>query len=233
MMPLLILSEDGRVLDAGFSSDKAYSKSLEQGSLWVVHGETERVLPYEAEHTLHHLNKHGHYVVAILETGGDLPDAGAQSAGHGDAAPQAAAGAVGAAAGESPAGGAGSPAAGEGPDAEAAGSVEAEGAAAESSDAERTGSRDTLRIIRELETVVRARKAELPEGSYTTHLFREGSEKIRKKLGEEAVELLLAADRERIISESADLLYHLLVFLAHEDIPLRELTDELSRRHGK
>lgn len=85
-------------------------------------------------------------------------------------------------------------------------------------------------MLARLERLIARRKTELPEGSYTTHLFSEGEEKIRKKTGEEAVELLLAADAERMVSESADLLYHLLVLFAAREISVTRLLDELERR---
>lgn len=85
-------------------------------------------------------------------------------------------------------------------------------------------------VLSALAGVIRTRKRELPEGSYTTHLFQSGSEKIRKKLGEESVELILASARDRKISETADLLYHLLVLLADEEISLDEIARELEKR---
>lgn len=85
-------------------------------------------------------------------------------------------------------------------------------------------------VLSALAGVIRTRKRELPEGSYTTHLFQSGSEKIRKKLGEESVELILASERDRKISETADLLYHLLVLLADEEISLDEIARELEKR---
>lgn len=87
-------------------------------------------------------------------------------------------------------------------------------------------------IIRELEALITRRKEELPEGSYTTHLFSKGNEKIRKKTGEEAVELILAHKREEIVYEASDLIYHLLVLLADEGISFSELEAELARRHA-
>jgi len=88
----------------------------------------------------------------------------------------------------------------------------------------------SLAVFRELEELVKSRKRELPEGSYTTQLFLEGKEKIYKKFGEEAVEVLVAEKRERIISEVADMLYHLLVLLSYHDISLGEIMAELRRR---
>ena len=88
----------------------------------------------------------------------------------------------------------------------------------------------SLRILRELEEVIKQRKENPKEGSYTSKLFKEGKEKIYKKFGEEAVEVLVAEERERIIYETADLLYHLLVLLAYNGISLGEVMKELRRR---
>jgi phosphoribosyl-ATP pyrophosphohydrolase len=85
-------------------------------------------------------------------------------------------------------------------------------------------------VLAELWTVIRKRNAERPAGSYTTHLFNEGEEKIRKKTGEEAVELLLARSREELTHESADLVYHLLVLLEATGIGVEALLAELGSR---
>ncbi|MFW5743758.1 MAG: phosphoribosyl-ATP diphosphatase [Spirochaetota bacterium] len=85
-------------------------------------------------------------------------------------------------------------------------------------------------VLADLAALIARRHAELPEGSYTTHLFTSGPEKIRKKAGEEAVELLLASTRETLASETADLLYHLLVLLESEGISLDEIAVELEKR---
>ncbi|MCK5198195.1 MAG: phosphoribosyl-ATP diphosphatase, partial [Spirochaetales bacterium] len=86
---------------------------------------------------------------------------------------------------------------------------------------------NTLGLLQE---VLLQRKRELPEGSYTTHLFQSGAEKIRKKTGEEAIELILASSRSEIIYESADLVYHMLVLLLSEDISIDEVLAELGER---
>ena len=88
----------------------------------------------------------------------------------------------------------------------------------------------SLTVLRELEEVIKQRKEIPKEGSYTSKLFKEGKEKIYKKFGEEAVEVLVAEERERIIYETADLLYHLLVLLAYNGISLGEVMKELRRR---
>jgi phosphoribosyl-ATP pyrophosphohydrolase/phosphoribosyl-AMP cyclohydrolase len=85
-------------------------------------------------------------------------------------------------------------------------------------------------VLGSLAGVIRQRRQEMPAGSYTTHLFESGPEKIRKKAGEEAVELLLAKSREELTSETADFLYHLLVLLEAEGISLDEIADELAKR---
>jgi len=81
-----------------------------------------------------------------------------------------------------------------------------------------------------LASLILERKRQMPEGSYTTHLFSSGAEKIRKKLGEEAVELILAPDRDHLVSETADLIYHLLVLLASEGITLADVASALEKR---
>jgi phosphoribosyl-ATP pyrophosphohydrolase len=85
-------------------------------------------------------------------------------------------------------------------------------------------------IIERLFKVIEQRKIDMPEGSYTTHLFNSGMSKIRKKMGEEAVELLLAEDRGEIIFEAADLVYHMLVFLSAAEITPEEVFKELESR---
>ncbi|MDC7125225.1 MAG: phosphoribosyl-ATP diphosphatase [Spirochaetales bacterium] len=85
-------------------------------------------------------------------------------------------------------------------------------------------------IIERLYKIIEQRKKELPEGSYTTHLFNSGISKIKKKTGEEAVELLLAENKSETIYEAADLIYHMLVLLAAENIKPEDIFLELSNR---
>lgn len=85
-------------------------------------------------------------------------------------------------------------------------------------------------VLSKLESVIRERHQAMPEGSYTTHLFKSGAEKIRKKTGEEAIELILASERKEMVYESADLIYHLLVLLESEEIALSEVLKELEGR---
>ena len=91
-------------------------------------------------------------------------------------------------------------------------------------------------IIEELEELLGARETERPEGSYTTYLFDEGVDKILKKVGEEASEIIIAAknrDKEELTWESADFLYHWLVLLREQKLPLDDVLARLKERHGK
>lgn len=88
----------------------------------------------------------------------------------------------------------------------------------------------------ELYEAIIARQSTPKEGSYTTYLFSKGLDKMLKKVGEEATEVVIAAknhDKQELIAESADLLYHLLVVLAEEGITLTEIETELASRQGK
>jgi phosphoribosyl-ATP pyrophosphohydrolase len=94
---------------------------------------------------------------------------------------------------------------------------------------------DADAIIEELFAVIEDRKRTLPEGSYTASLLdhEKGENAVLEKLGEETTELILAAkddDRDELAHEAADLVYHLLVLLAMEDVPLAELRAELRDR---
>lgn len=91
-------------------------------------------------------------------------------------------------------------------------------------------------ILSRLAKIVRERQKELPEGSYTTYLFEKGLDKILKKVGEEATEVVIAAKggkKEEVVYETADLFYHLLVLLRQQNIELPEIWAELERRHAK
>ncbi len=85
-------------------------------------------------------------------------------------------------------------------------------------------------VLERLAKVISTRRQDMPEGSYTSYLFREGEEKIRKKAGEEAVELILARKTEDIRNEAADLIYHLLVLLEVCDIPIQDVMEVLRGR---
>ena len=88
--------------------------------------------------------------------------------------------------------------------------------------------------LRRLEQTLRDRFEKRPTGSYTATLFDAGRAKIAQKVGEEATEVVVAAlageGRERVVSEAADLLYHLMVLLTNEGISMREVEEELELR---
>lgn len=102
------------------------------------------------------------------------------------------------------------------------------------SDGQVDGSR--FDIINKLEAVIAEREAERPEDSYTTYLFEKGLDKILKKVGEEASEVIIAAknrSHDELKWEAADLLFHLLVLLREQKLPLDEVLTVLKERHEK
>lgn len=105
------------------------------------------------------------------------------------------------------------------------------------SESEQSAAADEERfaIIRKLERLIAERETERPEGSYTTYLFNEGVDKILKKIGEEAAEVIIAAknrSKEELTWESADLLYHWLVLLREQQLPLDAVLQRLADRNG-
>jgi phosphoribosyl-AMP cyclohydrolase / phosphoribosyl-ATP pyrophosphohydrolase len=90
-------------------------------------------------------------------------------------------------------------------------------------------------ILNQLETIIAKRDTERPEGSYTTYLFEKGIDKILKKVGEEAAEVIIAAknrNHEELKWEAADLLFHLFVLLREQKLPLDEVLHVLEERHS-
>ena len=88
----------------------------------------------------------------------------------------------------------------------------------------------------ELHAVILSRRGADPDASYVARLFAKGRNKIAQKVGEEAVETVIEGmrgDRERLVSESADLLYHLLVLWADQGVRPAEVWSELQSREGK
>ncbi len=90
-------------------------------------------------------------------------------------------------------------------------------------------------FIKKLQGVVQQRHAEMPEGSYTTKLFNKGVGKISQKVGEEAVETIIeaaAGNYDAMIPEIADMIYHLLVLLEATGKSLKDVEEELVKRHS-
>jgi phosphoribosyl-ATP pyrophosphohydrolase/phosphoribosyl-AMP cyclohydrolase len=94
---------------------------------------------------------------------------------------------------------------------------------------------ERLGFLATLEGVIAKRATEQPEGSYTARLFAKGPRRIAQKVGEEGVEVALAAVAEsddKVVSESADLLFHLLVLLRQRGLSLERVVAELQARHS-
>ncbi len=92
-----------------------------------------------------------------------------------------------------------------------------------------------LDFLNELETLIQSRQQEMPEGAYTTQLFKSGLKRIAQKVGEEATETILeamAGDMDRLKEESSDLLYHLLVLWRACGLEMGQVVDVLQHRHS-
>lgn len=92
-----------------------------------------------------------------------------------------------------------------------------------------------MTTLARLYATIAARKGADPDTSWTAKLFAKGPEKCAEKFGEEAIEAIIEAvkgDRERLTSEAADVLYHLMVMLAARDVTLEAVLAELERREG-
>jgi len=95
---------------------------------------------------------------------------------------------------------------------------------------------DRFAMLGQLETTIAQRFAERPEGTYTTYLFDKGVDKILKKVGEEAAEVIIAAknkDNDELRAEASDLIFHLMVLLRERGLPFDAILGELKDRHGK
>ena len=90
-------------------------------------------------------------------------------------------------------------------------------------------------ILKKLTEILEARKKDDPSKSYTASLYRDGLEAILKKINEEAFETIIAArqgDNKELIHEVADLWFHTLVLMAHKNLSVEDILNELSRREG-
>ena len=94
--------------------------------------------------------------------------------------------------------------------------------------------RNPLLFLTELQDFIEKRHQEMPEGSYTTSLFRDGLNRMAQKFGEEALEAVIEATNgtsERLIYEASDMIYHLIVLLTSKGMRIEELAKELQVRH--
>ena len=95
------------------------------------------------------------------------------------------------------------------------------------------GARDLGAMVKRLAGTIAQRHRQMPEGSYTAKLLAEGKERVAQKVGEEAVEVVVAAlTNERLAEEAADLVYHLLVLLEERGVGSEEVARVLDVRHG-
>ena len=98
----------------------------------------------------------------------------------------------------------------------------------------RVRSENTLLFLKELQDFIDKRHEEMPEGSYTTKLFKDGVKRIAQKVGEEALETVIEActgTKEQLTYEASDMLYHLIVLLTAKGLRIEDLVEELHRRH--
>ena len=97
-----------------------------------------------------------------------------------------------------------------------------------------TNESSSLTFLAQLQDFSEKRHEEMPEGSYTTSLFRDGLNRMAQKVGEEALELVIEAtngSNERMVYEGADMLYHLIVLLTSKGLRIEDLASELRERH--
>ena len=90
-----------------------------------------------------------------------------------------------------------------------------------------------VNILQELYGIILDRQKQMPEGSYTAYLFREGIDKILKKVGEESAEVIIAAknrEKSEVVYETADLIYHLLVMMVEQGVEVEDVLAELRSR---
>ena len=93
---------------------------------------------------------------------------------------------------------------------------------------------DPLLFLKELQDFINKRYEEMPEGSYTTSLFKDGINRIAQKVGEEALEAVIEATngtKEKLVYECSDLIYHLIVLLTSKGMRIEDIAAELRKRH--
>ncbi|MDC7241738.1 MAG: phosphoribosyl-ATP diphosphatase [Spirochaetales bacterium] len=182
----LVIEVEGAGSSAALMDEKGFSKSREQGVLWVTHPETGRILPFAGEGLFKVLEKRRNHYYALLPAGSSS-EAYESEIREND--------------------------------------IEEHDALEESAEVQEG-------ILASLTKTIRKRHKEMPEGSYTTHLFEKGTSKIKKKCGEEAVELVLAEKPEDYVFESADLIYHMMVLLEDRGLSIGDVLAELQKRDG-
>lgn len=97
-----------------------------------------------------------------------------------------------------------------------------------------TNETNPVLFLTELQSFIDQRKQQMPEGSYTTKLFKDGVNKIAQKVGEEALETVIEATNgtdDHLVYEASDLLYHLIVLLTEKGLRIEDVANELHKRH--
>lgn len=97
-----------------------------------------------------------------------------------------------------------------------------------------TNDSSSLLFLKELQDFIEKRHEEMPEGSYTTRLFRDGVNKMAQKVGEEALETVIEATNgtnDHLVYEASDMLYHLMVLLTSKGLRIEDIATELQKRH--
>ena len=100
---------------------------------------------------------------------------------------------------------------------------------------EQNEEKNPLLFLSELQDFIEERHRQMPEGSYTTSLFRDGLNRMAQKVGEEALELVIEAvngSNERMVYEGSDMLYHLIVLMTSKGMRIEQLAEELMLRHN-
>ena len=98
-----------------------------------------------------------------------------------------------------------------------------------------TNAENPLLFLTRLQDLIETRHREMPEGSYTTSLFRDGLNRMAQKVGEEALEAVIeavAGNDERLVYEASDMLYHLIVLLTSKGLRIEDVATELAARHN-
>lgn len=201
--PLVVHGPDGTTLTALTTNEKGLKKTVERGELWALHPETDRLLPVYPGISAVVTDHSGWFLAKLSKLPAGAPFEGA--APHGDSKSATR---------------------------DLTGSTRRTDEVTRPAEHPHSGADASSigSVLASLAAVVHTRRLEMPEGSYTTHLFSSGVDKIRKKFGEEAVELLLAREPDHLASETADLIYHLLVLLEAEGLSLNRIAAELERR---
>ncbi|MBP5711959.1 MAG: bifunctional phosphoribosyl-AMP cyclohydrolase/phosphoribosyl-ATP diphosphatase HisIE [Prevotella sp.] len=97
-----------------------------------------------------------------------------------------------------------------------------------------TNDSNPLLFLTELQDFIEKRHQEMPEGSYTTKLFKDGVNKMAQKVGEEALETVIEATNgtnEKLVYEASDMMYHLIVLLTSKGLRIEDIAQELHKRH--